>query len=209
MSDALSRIEQLKVIPIMTLDDPADAVPVAEALLAGGLPCAEVTFRTGAAAEAIREIRSMGKMLVGAGTVLTTEQVDQAIDAGVEFMVTPGLNPAVVKRCLDRGVAIFPGVSTPTDIEVALGLGLKVVKYFPMEAFGGLKTLKAVSGPYHMMRFIPTGGISTDNLKSYLSFPKVVACGGSWLAKKDMIEAGDFDQITRLAKQAVQIASEV
>jgi len=206
MKEMIARIGSLKIIPIMTVERASDALNAAKALVEGGLPCAEVTFRTAAAEEAIRAIRKIEGILLGAGTILKPEQVDLAAKAGAQFIVTPGFNPQVVRRCLDRGMPVFPGVATPTEIETALSFGLEVVKYFPMEAFGGLKTLKAVSAPYPMMRFIPTGGISAANLKSYLEFPKVLACGGSWLATKELISAGRYDEIARLVREAVQIA---
>jgi 2-dehydro-3-deoxyphosphogluconate aldolase / (4S)-4-hydroxy-2-oxoglutarate aldolase len=173
-------------------------------LKAGGLPVAEITFRTDAAEEAIRRISNeVPDILLGAGTVLTTEQAEKAIKAGAKFIVSPGLNPEVVTYCLDRDIPIAPGVSNPTDIEAAFKLGLKVLKFFPAEAFGGLKTLKAMSAPYGMMRFIPTGGINSKNLNKYLAFDKVLACGGSWMVGADLISAENFDKITALTKDAV------
>jgi len=209
VEELLSRIEALKIVPIITLDDADKAEPTAQAILAGGLPCAEVTFRTGAAAEAIRRISALGGMLVGAGTVLKPEQAEQAAEAGAQFLVTPGFSPKVVRFSVDNKIPIFPGVSTPTDIEAALDFGLNVVKYFPAEAFGGLKTLKAISAPYRMVRFIPTGGINQGNLRSYLELSCVIACGGSWLAKSKLISGDNFGEITRLAREAVELAKRV
>lgn len=206
MNKVLQTIEKLRVVPMIAIDDDAHALPLAEALLAGGLPCAEITFRTPAAEKAMRAIASHGKLLLGAGTVLSTEQVDRAADAGCAFLVSPGTNPRVVERALKKGLAVCPGVATPTDIELAMSLGCTTLKFFPAGAMGGPATLKAVSAPYAEVRFIPTGGVKPDNLADYLALPSVLAVGGSWLAKKDVIAAGQFDTITDLAKQAVTAA---
>ncbi len=206
MNEVLERIGELKLVPVVVIEDAKDSGPLADALAAGGLPCAEVTFRTSAAPEAIRTMAARGDLLVGAGTVLTVDQVKAAVDAGARFIVSPGVNPKVVGYCVDEGIPVTPGVCTPTDIETALGFGLEVVKFFPAEALGGLKLLKAMSAPYGMMRFIPTGGINAPNLPGYLAFPKVLACGGSWMVKKDLIAAGRFDEIARLTREAVEIA---
>ncbi|HEX6925227.1 MAG TPA: bifunctional 4-hydroxy-2-oxoglutarate aldolase/2-dehydro-3-deoxy-phosphogluconate aldolase [Longimicrobiaceae bacterium] len=205
MQDALERLRQLRLAPVIVIDDPADAEPLAEALVAGGLPCAEVTFRTAAAAEAIRRMtKAQPEMLVGAGTVLTTEQAAQAREAGAQFIVSPGFNPVVVDYCLERGIPIFPGVCTPTEIEAGLQRGLKVLKFFPAEPAGGLSYLKAISAPYSMVEFIPTGGINAEKLPAYLSFRSVVACGGSWMAPSDWIRAGQFDRIREETAKAVE-----
>ena len=209
MSDVLQRLKELRVIPMIALEDAATADPLADALVSGGLPCVEITFRTEAAEEGMKATARRGDVLLGAGTVLTPEQVDRAADAGAAFIVTPGMNPKVVERALEKNVPITPGVVTPTDIELAMSFGLTAVKFFPAEAYGGLKTIKALSGPYGDMRFIPTGGINSDNLAEYLAFPKILACGGSWLAKKEMIRDGKFDEIESLARQAVDIAKSV
>jgi 2-dehydro-3-deoxyphosphogluconate aldolase/(4S)-4-hydroxy-2-oxoglutarate aldolase len=202
-----AELKKHRIVPVVVLDDADHAPPLAEALLAGGLPVAEVTFRTAAAADAIRKLADRGDMLVGAGTVLTCEQVDRAVDAGAQFIVAPGTNPAVVSHAMERGVPMYPGVATPTDIETALALGVTTLKFFPAGAFGGLATLKAVSAPYGDVQFIPTGGVNIDNLAEYLGFPKVLACGGTWLAKKDMIAAGEFNVITDLTRAAVNVAN--
>jgi len=207
MTEMYEKLGQLKLIPVVVIEDAADAAPLGRALLDGGLPCAEVTFRTAAAPQAIAALAELGGLLVGAGTVLTVDQAKQAVDSGAEFIVTPGFNPQVVGYCVDNDIPVIPGVCTPSGIEAALGFGLNVVKFFPAEAFGGLKTLKAIGGPYGMMKFIPTGGISPDNLVDYLAFDKVLACGGSWIVKKDLIAAGDFAEITRLTGDAVSLAS--
>jgi len=202
--DILKKIEELGIVPVVKIDRAEDAVPLARALARGGLPLAEITFRTDAAEESIRRIaREVPEVIVGAGTVLTVEQVDRAMNAGASFIVSPGINPTVVKHCLLKKVPVFPGVATPSDIEVALELGLRVLKFFPAEALGGLDTLKALSGPYGQVRFMPLGGVNPENMNKYLGFPKVAAVGGTWLAKDDVIKAGDFDKITALSSEAV------
>ena len=206
--DMFERLKGRGIIPVVKIDDAADALGLVDALIAGGLPVAEVTFRTDAAAEAIARIASeKAEMLIGAGTVLSVDQARQATDAGAKFIVSPGLNPAVVRWCQQECVPILPGVTTPTEIETALSFELTHVKYFPAEAFGGLATLKALSGPYGMMRWIPTGGINATNLADYLSFDKVVACGGSWMVASDLIGSQKFDDIAELTRQAVAIAA--
>ncbi len=209
MPDIFERIGDLGVVPVVKIEDPADALPLADALVAGGLPMAEVTFRTEAAEDTIRRVAdNRPDVLVGAGTVLTTDQARCAIDAGAAFVVAPGLNPKVVAYCLERDVPMMPGVCTPTDIEGALELGLTHLKFFPAEAFGGLKTLKALGGPYSQVRFIPTGGIDATNLGDYLASPKVLACGGSWMVGADMISNGDFETITTMTRDAVAIVKQ-
>ena len=205
MQSVMDKIGELKVVPVVAIQDAADADGLAEALLKGGLPCAEITLRTAAAQEAIRRVARHKDMLVGAGTVLKVEQVKAAIDAGAEFIVAPGLNPKVVQFCLSQDIPVTPGVCNPTDIEMALDLGLKILKFFPAEAAGGIKLLKAVCAPYNMVKFIPTGGIGPANLADYLKHPKVFACGGSWMVKSDMIAQGRFDTIERLTREAVEL----
>lgn len=201
-----ARLRQLGVIPVVSLDRVEAAVPLAEALLAGGLPCAEITFRTMAAEPAIRAIsQSFPEILVGAGTVLNEEQVERAIAAGAKFIVSPGFSQAVVNLCRQRNLPVFPGVCTPTDVMMAIEAELAILKFFPADAFGGLKTLKALSAPFPNVEFIPTGGISAANLEEYLSFSKVLACAGSWMVKSELIAAGNFAEITRLAEEAVAI----
>ncbi|MDP6545072.1 MAG: bifunctional 4-hydroxy-2-oxoglutarate aldolase/2-dehydro-3-deoxy-phosphogluconate aldolase [Phycisphaerae bacterium] len=209
MSEMTDKLGQLKLIPVVVIEDAASAAPLGQALLDGGLPCAEVTFRTAAAPDAITALSKLDGLLLGAGTVLTVDQAKQAVDCGAKFIVTPGFNPKVVGYCVENDIPITPGVCTPTQIEAALDFGLNVVKFFPAEAFGGLKTLKAISGPYPMMKFIPTGGISAANIGSYLAFEKVLACGGSWIVKKDLIAAGNFTEITNLTQQALSVIAEV
>ncbi len=204
MNEVLKRFQNLGIIPVVKIDDAKMAVPLAKALCEGGLPVAEVTFRTAAAEEAIRSMtQAYPDMFVGAGTVLTTEQVDPAVDAGAKFIVSPGLNPKVVRYCIEKGVTITPGTSSPTDIEQALEFGLEAVKFFPAEASGGLAKIKAMAAPYVNMMFMPTGGINEKNLNSYLDFPKILACGGSWMVSDALINAGEFDKIKELTKQAV------
>jgi 2-dehydro-3-deoxyphosphogluconate aldolase/(4S)-4-hydroxy-2-oxoglutarate aldolase len=204
------KLEAFGVVPVVAIEDANDAASLGEALIAGGLPCAEITFRTTAAQESIRSlVTRFPEMLVGAGTVLTVEQAQQAVDAGVGFLVTPGFDEAVVSWSLEQEIPIFPGVATPTEINMALRHGISVLKFFPAQALGGVGTLKAIAAPYGGVRFIPTGGINPQNLPDYLSLPAVVACGGSWLVKKSLIASGEFDTITQLAAEAVQIRSQI
>ena len=206
MNDILKQIGAYGVVPVVKIDNVEDAVPLGKALIDGGLPLAEITFRTAAAEDAIREMsKAFPEMLIGAGTVLTTEQVDRAVAAGAKFIVSPGLNVKVVKYCVEKGVPITPGCSNPSDIEAALECGLEVLKFFPAEAAGGLAAIKAMSAPYGAVKFMPTGGISEKNLDSYLSFNKILACGGSWMVKDSLIKNGQFDEITRLTREAVQM----
>lgn len=205
MEAVLEQISKIGIVPVVKIDRAEDALPLAKALCAGGLPCAEVTFRTDAAAEAIRIMTTnFPKMCVGAGTVLNAAQVDAAVEAGAKFIVSPGLNPKTVKYCLDKGVPITPGTSSPSDIEQAIELGLEVVKFFPAEQSGGLAKIKAMAAPYVNMKFMPTGGINAKNLTSYLDFPKIIACGGSWMVPGDLINAGEWDKIEQLTREAVQ-----
>ncbi len=204
MNKVLEKISKLGIVPVVAVDDAKDADALATALCKGGLPVAEVTFRTAAAEEAIRIMaENHPDMLIGAGTVLTCEQVDKAINAGAKFIVSPGLNPKVVKYCTEKNIPVTPGCSSPSDIEQALELGLEVVKFFPAEAAGGLKMIKAMSAPYGNVKFMPTGGINADNLTSYLDFKKIIACGGSWMVAKPLIKEGKFDEIESLTRTAV------
>ncbi len=204
MHPILERLSLIGIIPVIKLDDPADALPLARALCDGGLACAEITFRTDAAEESIRTIAAnLPDMMVGAGTVLTTEQVDQAAGAGAKFIVSPGFNPKIVEYCLSKGLVVVPGCSTPSDVEAALELGLDVVKFFPAEAAGGLPMIKAMSAPYTGVRFIPTGGVHAGNLTAYLDFDKILACGGSWMVKHEYVKTKDWAKITALTKEAV------
>lgn len=210
MNDTLKQIGSTGIVPVVVLNKADDAEPLAQALVKGGLPCAEVTFRTDAAEESIRRIaKKFPEMFVGAGTVLTTEQADRAVGAGAKFIVSPGLNPKVVEHCLKKGYPITPGIMTPTELEMALGFGLDVVKFFPAENAGGLKMIKAMSAPYTMMKFMPTGGINATNVRDYLACNKILACGGSWMVKGDLINAGDFAEIERLTKEAAGIVKDI
>ena len=191
--------------PVVVINNVEDAAPLAKALCAGGLPCAEVTFRTAAAKEAIKIMtETCPEMVVGAGTVLNAEQVDAAVEAGATFIVSPGLNPKTVKYCQEKGVPITPGTSSPTDIEQAIELGLDVVKFFPAEQSGGLAKIKAMAAPYVNMKFMPTGGISAKNINEYLAFPKIIACGGSWMVPAKLVDEKKFDEIEKLTREAVQ-----
>lgn len=205
MKHIVEELEKIGIVPVVKIDDAEKAVPLARALAAGGIPCAEITFRTSCAAESIQRIkREVQEILLGAGTVLTIDQVDQAVSAGAEFIVTPGFNPKVVDHCLSKGITIIPGCSNPSDIEMALERGLYVVKFFPAEQSGGVEYVKAVSAPYPQIRFMPTGGINAGNIGAYTAFEKVLACGGSWMVSPEIIKRGDYDAITALSKEAVQ-----
>jgi 2-dehydro-3-deoxyphosphogluconate aldolase/(4S)-4-hydroxy-2-oxoglutarate aldolase len=194
---------QIGVVPVIAIDRADDAVPLARALLAGGIGCAEITFRTAAAAEAIRRLTGeVREMLAGAGTVLTVQQAEQAALAGAQYIVSPGFDAAVVDWCQEHHVPVLPGVATPTEINMALARGLKILKFFPAEEFGGVRMLKALYGPYPEVRFIPTGGIRAHNLAEYLALPNVAACGGSWMATSRMIAEGQFEEIARLSTEA-------
>lgn len=210
MNEVFEKIHQIGILPVIALDDAAQAVPLAKALAAGGIPAAEVTFRTAAGEEAIRRIaQEVPEVLVGAGTVLTCEQADCAASAGAKFIVSPGTSPKVVRHCQEKGVQPIPGVVTPTEIETALELGLGVLKFFPAEPSGGLGMIKALAAPYTQIKFIPTGGISSANVGEYLKHPKILACGGSWMAKRDLVNTGRFDEIQTLAAQAAAIVKSV
>jgi 2-dehydro-3-deoxyphosphogluconate aldolase/(4S)-4-hydroxy-2-oxoglutarate aldolase len=202
----LEQIYLVGLVPVIAIEHPDSAEPLARALLDGGLPSAEVTFRTAAAQESIRRIaKTFPTILLGAGTVLTIDQVKSASDCGAKYIVSPGLNPKIVEYCLANSLPVTPGVATPSDVEVALDLGLEVVKFFPAEATGGLAYLKALSGPYGKMRYIPTGGINETNLLEYLKFPKTFACGGSWMVKPELIKAKKFDRIREITAEAVRL----
>ncbi|MCR5255022.1 MAG: bifunctional 4-hydroxy-2-oxoglutarate aldolase/2-dehydro-3-deoxy-phosphogluconate aldolase [Acetatifactor sp.] len=210
MERVFEEFEKTGIIPVVVIDDVKDALPLAKALIEGGLPCAEVTFRTDAAAKSIKVIsENYPNMLVGAGTVLTTKQVDEAVNAGAEFIVSPGLNPKVVDYCIEKNIPVAPGVATPSEMELAMEKGLKVVKFFPAEAMGGLKFIKAVAAPYKDLRFMPTGGINEENVEDYLKYDRIIACGGSFMVKKELIKNGDFEEIKNLTKKAAAIVKKV
>ena len=206
MTPVLEQIGNHRVVPVVKIETAQHALPLGQALMAGGLPLAEITFRTTAAPEAIQQLSdALPEILVGAGTVLTIENVDQAVDAGARFIVAPGFNPKVVDYCIANNIPVVPGVNSPTEIEMGLNSGLGVLKYFPAEASGGLKMLKAMSAPYADVKFMPTGGINIHNLSDYLAFDRVLACGGTWIAKTDLISAGRFADITQMTKDVVKL----
>jgi 2-dehydro-3-deoxyphosphogluconate aldolase/(4S)-4-hydroxy-2-oxoglutarate aldolase len=209
MHEVLERLGRLRLVPMVVMDSAAHADGFGDALVAGGLPVAEVTFRTDAAEASIRALAKRGDLLVGAGTVLTKEQADRAIGAGAAFIVAPGTSPAVIDHCLLRSVPIVPGVATPTDIELAMSFGLDTVKFFPAENLGGTSTLKAYAGPYADMMFLPTGGITPEKLPEYLKLPYVLACGGSWLAPREALAKGDFATIRQRTEDAVKLLASV
>ncbi len=200
------RLEELKVLPVVKLDRAEDGVPLAKALIEGGIPAAEITFRTACAKDAIEAVsKKFPDMFVGAGTVLNTEQADAAIRAGAKFIVSPGLDVSVVRFCQEKGVPVFPGCVTATEVQQAISLGLKTLKFFPSEQAGGLKAIKALSAPFPQIRWMPTGGVGLDNIKEYLAFPKIIACGGSYLAKNTDIDAGNWEGITALCRRTVAL----
>ena len=205
----IESISRLRLLPVISLSGVEKAEPLATALIDGGLPVAEITLRTDSALAGISKLADKQDFLVGAGTVHSAEQARQAADAGARFIVTPGINPKTVTYCLDKGIPVYPGISSPTDLETAMELGLSVVKFFPAELNGGVKMLKALQGPYEQMKFVPTGGINLSNLQSYLELESVVACGGSWMVKKDLIREDRFDEIRQLTSQAVEITSNI
>lgn len=209
MSEILQQFEKMRVVPVVAIQNAEDSMQLADALIEGGLPCAEITFRTTAAVDAMRIMAKRSDILVGAGTVLKVDQVNAAVDVGARFIVSPGFNPKVVGYCVENNITVTPGICTPSDIEAALEFGLEALKFFPAEAFGGLKTLKAMSGPYTTVKFVPTGGITPNNLLEYLQFPKVLACGGTWIAKSALISEGKFDEIMNNAREAVEIVNKL
>ncbi|MCA8908746.1 MAG: bifunctional 4-hydroxy-2-oxoglutarate aldolase/2-dehydro-3-deoxy-phosphogluconate aldolase [Rhodospirillaceae bacterium] len=207
-TDLLGLLLRHRLVPVIALNDAGHAEPLGRALVGGGLPVAEVTFRTAAAAESIHRMASaLPELVVGAGTVLTPDQVDAAVDAGARFIVSPGTSARVLARCAERGVPALPGVATSSDIMAALDHGAEIVKFFPAEAAGGLPVLKALAAPFGQVRFVPTGGITPGNLASYLAHPKVVACGGTWMVKTDVIDRGAFDEVEAAVREAVKLAA--
>ena len=204
--DMIKQLSLAGLVPVIAVNDAQDAIPLCKALSDGGLPVAEITFRTSAAEEAIRLVHEqLPDVILGAGTVLTCEQVDSAIAAGATYIVSPGLNPDVVKHCIEKGIPVVPGCGNPSDIEVALSLGLKTVKFFPAEALGGLKLIKAIAAPYVDVTFMPTGGVNEKNLLDYLSFGKILCCGGSWMVPKDAVAVKDWAKIRELTASAVKL----
>ncbi len=205
MEDKFKIALKARVIPVVVIDNADNADALADSLIEGGLPSAEITFRTDAATEVIKKLVARGDLIIGAGTVMNIGQAQQAIDNGACFIISPYLSEKVVRYCLDLGIPVVPGVSTPTDIGIAGEMGLSLVKYFPAVAFGGLNTLDAFSAAFTTTRFIPTGGIGPSNLVKYLNHPKVIACGGSWMVRSDLIAEKRFDEISRLTKEAVEL----
>ena len=206
MQELLKKVEELKIVPVVVLEDAKDAVPLGQALIDGGLPVAEVTFRTAAAADSIKAMsETFPEMLVGAGTVVNVEQCKQAIECGAKFIVTPGYSEEVTTYCCENNIPILPGVCTPTELMMVVKHGLPVAKFFPAAQFGGLKTIKALAAPFPQMRFMPTGGVSEANILEYLAEPKIIAAGGSWMVKGDLVKAGKFDEIKAMTKSAVDL----
>lgn len=204
----ITQLEKIKLVPVVKLNKHTDSIPLANALCEGGLPVAEVTFRTDAAYESIKAMKkNFPNMIVGAGTVVNVEQAKQALDAGSSFIVSPGLNSKVVEFALDNDILVLPGVCTPTEIIEALNYNLEIVKFFPAIQYGGLNTIKALSAPFPTIRFMPTGGININNILDYLSFPKVIACGGSWMVKDSLINEGCFEEIKTLSREASSLIS--
>ena len=210
MENIMVQIEKTGVIPVVVINDVEDAEPLAQALCEGGLPCAEVTFRTAAAEESIRKMTDIyPNMLIGAGTVLTTEQVDRAVVAGAKFIVSPGFDPEVVDYCILKQIPVFPGCITPSEVAQAVKRGLKVVKFFPAAQFGGVSTIQALAAPYVGLKFMPTGGVNAKNLADYLQCKSIISCGGSWMVKSDLIKAGEFEKIKDMTKEAVSLVNEI
>ena len=210
MKDITERFEKLGVVPVVVLEDAKDAVPLATALVEGGLPCAEVTFRTEAAEESIRLMtEQFPEMLVGAGTVLTVEQIDAAVRAGAKFIVSPGFDAEIVDYCLKNEIPVFPGCISPSEVAQAVKRGLKVVKFFPAEPAGGISMIKAMAAPYTGLKFMPTGGINAKNLGEYLSCDKIVCCGGSWMVKGELVKTGEFNKIRQLTEEARRLVDSI
>ncbi len=211
MSFVEEKVAEIGVVPVIKLNNPErDALPLAKALCDGGMPVAEVTFRAEGAAKAIKIMSdAYPDMLVGAGTVMTTAQIDEAIEAGAKFIVTPGLDPELVVYAQEKGIDIFPGCTTPTDYHTAFKLGLKTLKFFPAEQSGGLAKIKAMSAPFPMFKVMPTGGISLKNLAEYISCKTICACGGSYMVTADLIDGGHWDEITNLCKKSIEIVKEI
>ena len=204
--DGVEKLSALKIMPVIALEDSGDALPLAQALMAGGLPAAEITFRTAAARESIEAVaKAYPDMLVGAGSLTSVDQAKQALDAGAQFLVTAGFNRKVTEFAIGSKVPIYPGVCTPSELMLLVEYGLPVAKFFPAGQYGGLATIKALSAPFPQMRFMPTGGINANNILEYLSFDKVVACGGSWMVKPEYIRSGEFGKIEELTRQAVEL----
>ncbi len=210
MKELTEKFQKFGVVPVVVLEDTKDAAPLAKALVEGGLPCAEVTFRTEAAEASISLMAEQyPEMLIGAGTVLTKEQVDAAVKAGAQFIVSPGFDPEIVDYCLEKEIPVLPGCISPSEVAQAVKRGLNIVKFFPAEAAGGLAMIKAMAAPYTSLKFMPTGGINAKNLEEYLSCDKILCCGGSWMVKGDLVKAGEFDKIREMTKEARQLVDAI
>ena len=210
MDAIVEQFKKLGILPVVVLDDAKYAESLADVLFQGGLPCAEITFRTSAAEESIKLISSKHpEILVGAGTVLTKEQVDRAVDAGAKFIVSPGFDEEVIRYCQKKGTPVFPGTMTPTEMMKAIAVGLKVVKFFPAESAGGIKMIKSCAAPFTNLSFMPTGGIGVGNVKDYLLYDKIVCCGGSWMVPKDLVNEGKFDEIEKKVREAAKIVKDI
>lgn len=210
MKQMEEQLKELGVIPVVVLQDAKDALALADALTEGGLPCAEVTFRTPAAEESIRSIvKHNPDMLVGAGTILTKEQAERAVEAGAKFIVSPGFDPEIVEDCLKKKIPVFPGCVTPSEVALAVKMGLRILKFFPSESFGGVSTIRALAAPYTMVKFMPTGGINAKNLRDYLSCDKIICCGGSWMVKEALIQNGEFQKIRKLTREAAELVKNI
>lgn len=210
MNSILEKIKKMGIVPVVVIETVKDAVPLSDALCKGGLACAEVTFRTAAASDAIRLMKDAHpEMLVGAGTVLTTAQVDSAVQAGAEFIVSPGFDPEIVDYCIEKKIPVLPGCITPSEVAQAVRRGLSVIKFFPAEQAGGLPFIKAIAAPYTSLSFMPTGGINSENVKKYLEYDRIFACGGSWMVKGKLISEGRFDEIENLTREAAEIVKNI
>ncbi len=208
MTSTAEQLKKIKIIPVIAIDKAEDIIPLGKVLAENGLPAAEITFRTEAAVEAIRLLRAaQPDMLIGAGTVLNKEQVLAAKEAGASFVVSPGFNPNTVKACQEAGIDIVPGVNNPSTIEAALEMGLTTLKFFPAEASGGINMLKSLLAPYGDIQIMPTGGVNPANVNDYLAIPRVIACGGTWMVDKKLIEAGDWDELARLTREAAALVA--
>lgn len=210
MNELEEKFYETRVVPVVVLEDAEDAVPLAQALVEGGLLSAEVTFRTAAAEESIRRMtEAFPQMLVGAGTVLTKEQVDAAAAAGAKFIVSPGFDPEIVDYCLEKKIPVLPGCISPSEVAQAVKRGLTIVKFFPAEQAGGIAMIKAMAAPYVGLKFMPTGGINAGNLTEYLSCDKILCCGGSWMVKGDLVKAGDFGNIRELSAETRKLVDTI
>ena len=206
----VNRIAEMALVPVVAIDDPSSSTAIAKAFINGGLPCLEITFRTEAAVKVIDSISTkFGNILVGAGTIINPNQAKDAVNAGAQFIVSPGIHHKVIEWCIDKHIPVFPGVATASDIAAALDYGLYNLKFFPAENLGGIRTLKALSAPYKMVKFIPTGGVNISNLEDYLRHPSVLACGGSWLVKRGLVKQSKFGEIERLVTEAVDVVCRI